>query len=58
MLNGNFSAEDKRKAAALFIDEKGKFFNAKMKEPKEYDRDKNNIFETLIKEAKEKTRPF
>lgn len=56
MLNGKFSAKDKRKAVDLFIDEKGKFFNSKMKEPNENDRNTHNIFETLIKGAKEKTR--
>ena len=57
MLNGKFSAEDKRKAADLFIDEKGKFFNPKMKEPNENDRDTHNIFEARINNIKEKTRP-
>ena len=56
MLNGKFSADDKRKAVDLFIDEKGKFFNPKMKEPNENDRDTHNIFETLINNTKEKTR--
>lgn len=56
MLNGKFSAKDKRKAAHLFVDEEGIFFNPKMNKPKKYDRDTHDIFEKIIKEAKEKTR--
>jgi len=57
MLNRKLLAKDIRKAVNLFIDEKGQFLNPKMKEPSKHDRNTHNIFEKLLKDAIEKTRP-
>lgn len=54
---GKVSDADKRKAVYLFEDEKGQFFNGKMKKPNKYDFEKNNIFENLLKDAIKTTRP-
>ena len=48
MLKRQPTSEDKRKAAMLFIDEKGKFFNPKMKKPKEEERLSYDIFDDLF----------
>jgi len=50
MLQRRPTNDDKRKAAKLFIDEEGEFFNPKMKKPDEYERISYDIFAKLLEE--------
>lgn len=50
MLQRKLTSEDKKKTAKLFVDEKGEFFNPKMRKPKEDERTMYDSFERLFKE--------